>query len=319
MDTTANIYEHIFNCGIIPVIKVEDALDAPPLMQALGAAGINVMEITFRTDAAEAAIRSVAGSGVLVGAGTVSNVETVKRAVDAGAMFIVSPGFNHDVVKYCTSNNINVIPGVGGPTDIEAGLSYGLDVMKFFPAETNGGVKALKAIGAPYGGVRFMPTGGIDINNLASYLSLDSVVACGGSWFVREDLIKAKNFNEITRLAREAVKTVHNFTFAHLGINTADEASAGAQADAFTNLFNFPQRDTGMSIFSTDCIEIMKSQGLGDFGHIGIKCLNVARAMAYLESRGVELDHETVRLRGGKPVFIYLKEPIGAFRVHILQ
>jgi len=314
-----HINDRIFNCGIVPVIKLDDANDAAPLMQALSAGGVDVMEITFRTDAAEQAIRNVADSGALVGAGTVSNVERLKRAIDAGAKFIVSPGFNHEVVKYCVDNNICVIPGVGGPTDIEAALSYGLDTLKFFPAETNGGVKALKAISAPYGGVRFMPTGGIDINNLSSYLTLDSVIACGGTWIVRDDLIKSKNFNEITRLTREAVKAVHSFAFAHLGINSADEAAAGAQAVAFTDLFGFSQRDIGASIFSTDYIEIIKSQGAGEFGHIGIKCTNAARAIAYFEAKGVELDYDSVKMRNNKPVFVYLKNPVGAFMVHIVQ
>jgi 2-dehydro-3-deoxyphosphogluconate aldolase/(4S)-4-hydroxy-2-oxoglutarate aldolase len=318
MDHTHN-FERIFNCGIVPVIKIDDAADAVPLMQALSAGGVQVMEITFRTDAAEAAIRNVADSGSLVGAGTVSSIETAKRALDAGAKFIVSPGFNHAVVKFCVDNDVCVIPGVGGPTDIEAGLAYGLTVMKFFPAETNGGIKGLKAISAPYNGVRFMPTGGIDISNLSDYLSLDSVIACGGSWTVRDDLIKVKNFTEITRLTREAVTAVHNFTFAHLGINTEDEHSAGAVANTFTRIFGFPQRDIGVSIFNTDYLEVMKSDGPGDFGHIGIKCTNVARAMAYFAWRGIEIDIDTVRIRGGKPVFVYMKDTIGAFRVHIMQ
>lgn len=313
------IFERIFNCGIIPVIAMEDAGDAPALAQALEAGGVDILEITFRTDAAEAAIRNLAGADATVGAGTVSSVETAKRALDAGASFIVTPGFNHNVVKYCADHDICVIPGVATATDIEAALGYGLPVLKFFPAETNGGVAALKALSAPYGGIRFLPTGGISPGNLSAYLALDSVVACGGSWFVQKDLIKTKNFPEITRLTKEAVKAVHGFAFAHLGINSPDEAAAGTVANAFNALFGFTQRDVGASIFSTDLIEIMKSDGKGDFGHIGIHCVNVPRAMAYLQSKNVALDHDSIRLRNGKPIFIYLKDPIGSFMVHLLQ
>ncbi|MDR1704020.1 MAG: bifunctional 4-hydroxy-2-oxoglutarate aldolase/2-dehydro-3-deoxy-phosphogluconate aldolase [Clostridiales bacterium] len=314
-----SIEERIFNSGVVPVIKIAEEKDAAPLAAALGAGGLDVLEITFRTEAAEAAIRNVAKShpDMLLGAGTVSNVETVKKALDAGASFIVSPGFNPSVVDYCVKNSVYVVPGVGGATDIEAALSYGLKTVKFFPAEANGGVKALKAISAPYGDVRFMPTGGIDASNLASYLSFDKVIACGGSWIAKEDLIKANNFTEITRLAREAVALIHGFSFAHLGINSEDEGLAGEFADAFTDLFFVKQRDIGVSIFITDFIEVMKKPGFGRFGHIGINTLNVKRAIAYFEKRGVALDYDTLRLKNGEPSFIYLKEPVGAFMVHL--
>jgi 2-dehydro-3-deoxyphosphogluconate aldolase/(4S)-4-hydroxy-2-oxoglutarate aldolase len=164
-----------------------------------------------------------------------------------------------------------------------------------------------------------MPTGGIDIHNLPSYMALECVFACGGSWIAREEMIKAKNFNEITRLSREAVRAVHGFAFAHLGINAENEAAAGAQAVTFTELFGFSQRDIGVSIFSTDLIEIMKSPGLGEFGHIGIKCINAARAIAYFEAKGIELDYDTIKMRNNKPSFIYLTNPVGAFKVHIVQ
>jgi 2-dehydro-3-deoxyphosphogluconate aldolase/(4S)-4-hydroxy-2-oxoglutarate aldolase len=162
-----------------------------------------------------------------------------------------------------------------------------------------------------------MPTGGIDASNLASYLSFDKILACGGSWIAKEDLIKAKNFNEITRLAKEAVAIIHGFSFAHLGVNSEDETAAGGFADAFTNMFFIKQRDVGASIFISDFIEVMKKPGFGEFGHIGINTLNVKRAIAYLEKSGVTLDYDTMRMKNGEPSFIYLKEPVGAFMVHL--
>jgi 2-dehydro-3-deoxyphosphogluconate aldolase/(4S)-4-hydroxy-2-oxoglutarate aldolase len=205
-----NIFDRIKACGIIPVIKIDNADSAIPLCRALADGGLFAAEITFRTDAAEEAIRRVAASpelsDVLLGAGTVLNIKTVQKAVNAGAKFIVSPGTNPEVVHYCTENNIAVIPGVCTPTDIELGLSLGLHVLKFFPAEAAGGLKMLRAMSAPYTQIRFMPTGGIDERNLADYLGEKSVIACGGSWMCTPELIKNNNWSEITRLSEEAVK-----------------------------------------------------------------------------------------------------------------
>ncbi|MCL2107832.1 MAG: bifunctional 4-hydroxy-2-oxoglutarate aldolase/2-dehydro-3-deoxy-phosphogluconate aldolase [Oscillospiraceae bacterium] len=200
------ILNKIKSARIIPVITIHDSADAVPLCRALSQGGLAAAEITFRTDAAEESLRRVAAElpDVLLGAGTVLSVETVQKAVSAGAGFIVSPGFNPAVVSYCTQNNILVIPGVCTPSEVEMGLSHGLNTLKFFPAEAAGGVRMLKALSAPYGGVSFMPTGGITPANIAEYLALKSVIACGGSWMAGEELIRDKNWAEITRIARQA-------------------------------------------------------------------------------------------------------------------
>ncbi|MCL2698107.1 MAG: bifunctional 4-hydroxy-2-oxoglutarate aldolase/2-dehydro-3-deoxy-phosphogluconate aldolase [Oscillospiraceae bacterium] len=202
------ILSRIKNCGVIPVIKIDDAGDAVPLCKALAAGGLFAAEITFRTGAAEESIRRAAAElpEMLLGAGTVLNIETAQKAADVGAKFIVSPGTNPSVVRYCTENNIAIIPGVCTPTDIEQGLSLGLTALKFFPAEAAGGLKMLRAMSAPYSQVSFMPTGGIDEKNLADYLSFKPVFACGGSWMCTAELINQKNWAEITRLSKEAVK-----------------------------------------------------------------------------------------------------------------
>ncbi|MCL2018174.1 MAG: bifunctional 4-hydroxy-2-oxoglutarate aldolase/2-dehydro-3-deoxy-phosphogluconate aldolase [Oscillospiraceae bacterium] len=202
------ILQEIKKCGVIPVIKLDNADDALPLCRALADGGLFAAEITFRTDAAEESIRRVSTEcpEMFVGAGTVLNIETAEKAARAGAKFIVSPGFNPAVVKWCIENDITVVPGVCTPTDIEAGLSLGLTVLKFFPAEAAGGLKMLKAMAAPYTMVSFMPTGGIDDKNLADYLAFKPVIACGGSWMVKDELIKSGNWAEITRLSREAAE-----------------------------------------------------------------------------------------------------------------
>lgn len=190
---------------VIPVIALESAADAKPLADALTAGNLPVAEVTFRTAAAEESIRTMARMPhMIVGAGTVLNVDTVKKAVDAGAKFIVSPGLNPKVVKYCVENNIPITPGAVTPTEIEAALDLGLTTVKFFPADTYGGLKAIKALSAPYGMLKFIPTGGVNAGNLADFLGTKSVLACGGSWMVSKDLLAAKNWAEVTRLSKEA-------------------------------------------------------------------------------------------------------------------
>lgn len=207
-DTT--VQTRIEGAGIVPVIRIDKTSDAVPLVEALSRGGLPVAEITFRTDSAEESIRLVAAAAkdVLVGAGTVLTVEQVKRAVDAGAQFIVTPGFNPRVVEYCVSNGIAITPGVNNPTGVEQALEFGLTVLKFFPAQASGGTAMLKALGGPYGHVKFVPTGGVSLENLAEYLSLKNVAAIGGSWIVPPASISAGDFGRIETLTREAVAEV---------------------------------------------------------------------------------------------------------------
>jgi len=205
-----DMFDTLGRLGLVPVVKIERAEDAVELGRALLAGGLPCAEITFRTEAAEEAIRRIASSlpDIVLGAGTILSVDQADRAVSAGAKFIVSPGFNRKVVDWCLGNQIPVTPGVVTPTEIDMALEVGLDILKFFPAEAMGGIKTLKAISAPYGGVKFIPTGGISRDNLADYLTLPSVHCCGGSWLVKADLITAGKFDEITYLAQQAVSVV---------------------------------------------------------------------------------------------------------------
>ncbi|RME99170.1 MAG: bifunctional 4-hydroxy-2-oxoglutarate aldolase/2-dehydro-3-deoxy-phosphogluconate aldolase [Chloroflexi bacterium] len=204
------ILQQLGNLGLVPVVAIDRAEDAPQLGRALLAGGLPCAEITFRTAAAADAISRLAAEcpDVLVGAGTVLSVEQARQAVTAGAKFIVSPGFDADVVDWCLANNVPITPGVATPTEVGLALKKGVTVLKFFPAEAMGGVKSLKAIAAPYGGVKFIPTGGINAGNLADYLSLPMVHACGGSWMVKKQLIAAGEFNKITELAADATAIV---------------------------------------------------------------------------------------------------------------
>jgi len=204
------VLEKIQELGVVPVVVLDDAKDAEALAKALCDGGLPCAEVTFRTAAAEESIRIMSEKfpDMLVGAGTVLTTEQVDRAVAAGAKFIVSPGLNPRIVRYCIEKGILITPGCCTPSDVEQAIENGLEVVKFFPAEPAGGLNMIKAMAAPYVGMKFMPTGGISTANLASYLAYDRIIACGGSWMVKGDLIKNGNFEEITTLTREAVKIV---------------------------------------------------------------------------------------------------------------
>ena len=204
------VLEKIHELGIVPVVVLNDAKDAVPLAKALMEGGLPCAEVTFRTAAAEESIRliSEAYPEMLVGAGTVLTTEQVDRAVAAGDKFIVSPGLNPKVTKYCVDRNIPITPGCANPSDVEQALEFGLDVVKFFPAEQAGGLDYIKAIAAPYVDMSFMPTGGINADNVRKYLGYNRIWACGGSWMVKGDMIKAGEFDKIRALTAEAVQIV---------------------------------------------------------------------------------------------------------------
>lgn len=205
-----NVLGNLKEIGIVPVVVLDDAKDAAPLAEVLIEGGLPCAEVTFRTAAAEEAIRIMSEKypAMLIGAGTVLTIDQVNRAVKAGAKFIVSPGCNPQVVQYCQNIGVPITPGVQTPSEIEQALSLGLDVVKFFPAEPAGGLKMIKAIAAPYTALTFMPTGGINAQNVRDYLAYSRILACGGSWMVKGDLIKAGDFDRIKELTREAAAIV---------------------------------------------------------------------------------------------------------------
>lgn len=202
--------EKLSSYGVVPVVVLEDVKDAKPLAEALVEGGLAVAEITFRTAAAEESIKvmSEAYPDMLVGAGTVLSIEQVDRAIRVGAKFIVSPGFDPEVVDYCISKDIPIYPGTVTPSEVTQAVKRGLSICKFFPAEQYGGVSTIKALSAPFTTVKFMPTGGVNANNLKDYLSCNKIVACGGSWMVKSDLIKNGDFEKIKEMTKEACKLV---------------------------------------------------------------------------------------------------------------
>ena len=316
------IIEKISKIGIVPVIALDDAKDARPLAEALYKGGLPCAEVTFRTDAAEEAIRIIAAEfpDMLVGAGTVLTTEQVDRAVNAGAKFIVSPGLNPKVVSYCTGKNIPVLPGTSNPSDVEAAIELGLEVVKFFPAEAAGGMKMIKAMSAPYGKMKFMPTGGITADNLKEYLDFNKIIACGGSWMVKKDLVAAGKFDEIETLTKEAVTKMLGFELKHVGMNAPDETSADNTAGMFDTIFGMTKKVGESSIFAGTGIEVMKTPYRGANGHIAIGTNYIDRAVYHLERQGVVFDESTAKKDDkGNLKAIYLKDEIGGFAVHLVQ
>lgn len=315
------IYEQIRNTGIVPVIKLDSPDKAVPLAQALIDGGICAAEVTFRTDAAAESIKAIhkAFPDMLLGAGTVINTQLAKQALDAGAQFIVSPGFNPHVVDFCIERNVPVIPGVSNPSEIEAALEKGLTVLKFFPAEACGGVKMLDALAGPFPQVMFMATGGVNAENLGDYLKRKNILAIGGSWMVKDDP------EQVTKLSREAVTQMHGFTLGHMGINAKDNADASAIAQQLV-LFGMLGVEGNASWFCNSPVdstsfELMKGCGKGTHGHIGFKTWNVERALAYLKKYGVEPDMTTAKYTGEpekSPIsFVYTTMMIGGFAIHL--
>ncbi len=204
------IIEKLGLLGVIPVVTIDDPENAVPLATALVEGGLPCTEITFRTDVAADSIKRMAQAfpSILIGAGTVLHVDQVKLAVDSGAKFIVSPGVDRGVVEYCLRGNIPVIPGVITPTEIQTAIGLGLDVVKFFPAAASGGVEYLTAVSAPFKQMKFIPTGGIDVSSVTGYLKLPCVLACGGSWMVKPDILSNKRFTEIGALVKQAAEIV---------------------------------------------------------------------------------------------------------------
>jgi 2-dehydro-3-deoxyphosphogluconate aldolase/(4S)-4-hydroxy-2-oxoglutarate aldolase len=316
------VLKQIQDMGIVPVVKIDDPAKAIPLAQALKAGGLPCAEITFRTSAAKEAMRQINANipGIFMGAGTVLTTAQVDEAMESGAKFIVSPGYNPAVVAYCGKKGIPIIPGCSTPSDMEKAIEASLEVVKFFPAEESGGLAYIKAVSAPYTTLKFIPTGGINADNLNTYLAFNRIMACGGSWMVKADLINEGRFDEINRLTKQAINTMLGFRLVHLGINTKTEDEAMKAAGLWEKLFGFPVKPGNSSVFAGAWVEHMKSPYLGEHGHVAIGTFHLSRAMAYLKRQGFEFRLETAKANDkGETTAIYLKDEIAGFAIHLVK
>ena len=283
-----DILKRLNTAGIVPVVVIDDAKNAVPTAKALLAGGINVMEITFRTAAAPDAIKAV-------GAGTVITLEQCKKAMEMGAKFIVSPGFDAEVVKWCVDNGVAITPGCVTPSEIMAAMKLGLKVVKFFPANVYGGLNAMKALSAPF------------------------IHAVGGSWICPKTDIAAGNFEKITALCAESRRNLLGYEVAHVGINTKDNDAAQDVANTFGAAFGFAAKGGNSSVFASTSIEVMKSQYLGKQGHLAVRANQIDIAVADLKKKGFQVDMETAKYKGDRMIAVYLKNEIGGFAIHLLQ
>lgn len=315
------VYERLHCAGIVPVVVLDQAQDAVPTANALLRGGIDVMEITFRTAAAAEAIETVAKEcpDMLVGAGTVITLEQCKKAVACGAQFIVSPGYCEDVVTWCKENNIAIVPGCVTPTEIMAAMAHGLKVVKFFPANVYGGLDAMKALSAPFGDIKFIPTGGINAKNLGAYSCEPFIHAVGGSWVCTRSDIAAHDFEMITALCREARAVALGYELGHVGVNQPDGKASYQVASDFEKAFGFAIIPGNKSNFAGSVVEVMKDMHPGKNGHIAIRTNSITRAAADLAKVGHELDMETACYQADVLRAVYIKGDFGGFAVHLVQ
>ena len=318
-----DLLQQISSIGIVPVIKINEEEDALPLAKALYDGGIDAIEVTFRSKHTIKAIEVISKSlpNMIIGAGTVFSAEQAKDAIKAGAKFIVTPGFNEKVVSWCLENSVCVLPGVSTASEIQTAIQYGLTHLKFFPAESSGGSKKLKDLSAPYQNITFMPTGGINLNNIHEYLALPNVMAIGGSFMLDENAIVSKDFDTIQKNAKNAVATMLNYELIHLGINQESSEQALETAKLLCNLFNFQYYKKPKSHFAGKGFEVLNSKGIGENGHIGIYTPYPERAMYHLSKQGISFLENTItrNKKTNKVNFVYLDLIIAGFGIHLIN
>ena len=315
------LLQQIHDIGIVPVIAIDDASRAVALAKALVRGGLPAAEVTFRTAAAEDAIKAIVKEvpEMIVGAGTVLTKDQADRAIAAGVSFIVSPGFNPEITKYVIDRGVCMIPGTATAGEMEQAMALGLEAVKFFPAEQNGGVEKLKALAGPYKTLKWMPTGGVNTGNLANYMSFHQILACGGTWMVKKDLIEREAWDEITSICKQAVKNMLGMELRHIGINSADEEEAEKTAKTLCALFGLEYRPAEKSIFIGKEFEVMKYKGMGTHGHIALAVNDVGRAVYHLGRSGASFD-ESTRITDEKGTrFIYLDGEFGGFAIHLVR
>ena len=316
------VLKKLYRIGIVPVIAIDDPEKAVPLAKALVEGGLPAAEVTFRTAAAEDAIKAIIANvpEMCVGAGTVLTKDQADRALAAGCEFIVSPGFNPEITKYVLEKGGVMCPGTATAGEMEQAMALGLDVVKFFPAEQNGGIEKLKALAGPYKNLMWMPTGGVNTKNLSAYMNFDQIAACGGTWMVKSDLIAGEKWDTITSICKDAVKTMLDLKIKHVGINSDNEEEALKNANTIAKLFGFPLKVGNSSIFAGTAVEIGKGKMPGTHGHIAIGCSNVDRAEYHLGLDGVEFEESSRKTDAkGRTTAIYLKGEIGGFAFHLVK
>ncbi len=309
------------NIGLIPVVVFDKTEYALPAAKAMIAGGLPVMEVTLRTEAGLESMRIIKEScpEIILGAGTVLSVEQAKMAIDSGCEFIVSPGFNDDVVRFCLDHGILATPGCVTPTEIEHALGFGINIVKFFPASVYGGAAACKALHDPYRMVKFIPTGGVSLSNLSEYADKDYIHAIGGGWLCSAKDMAEGNFAGITEIVKKSIDVLLGFELAHIGINTDNRDTSFSLASELAEAFGLSVKEGNSSNFAGPLFEVMNTQFRGQNGHVAIWTNSIDRAVYYLKQRGYKADMTSLVDKGGKPIAVYLESEFGGLAVHLLQ
>jgi len=312
----------IHDCGVLPVIALNDVECALPLAKACVESGLSAIEITFRTDCAAEAMKLIKKEypQLLLGAGTVLTPAQVDQAIAIGCDFMVTPGFNPEIVKYAINKKFPIMPGVSSAGEIEQAMMLGLSTVKFFPAEQLGGVPALKAYNGPYKKLKFIPTGGMTIDNFTTYTDLDNVVAIGGSFMINKKHIADKDVEAMKADIKACVDRLLNIKLSHVGINYECEEEAMNMAKMLETFFHMNVNNGNSSIFcGVKEFELMKKPGRGKYGHIGIGVSDIDRAVHYLTGRGVKFNEESLVVKENKKIAIYFAEEISGFAWHLMK
>lgn len=315
------LMQELSNIGIVPVVAIDDVRKAVPLAKALVAGGLPAAEVTFRTDAAEAAMRAIAAEvpELLLGAGTVVTKQQVDRAIDAGAKFVVSPGFHPEVTKYALHRGAKIIPGTATPGEMEQAMALGIDVVKFFPAEQNGGVSKLKAIAGPYRDLKWMPTGGIHTKNMMDYLNFNRIVCCGGTWMAKKELLDEEDWEAVTSICNQAVKTMLGIELAHIGIQVEDSATAERTAKMICELLMLEYGRDEKTYYAGSAVQFMRYCEKGQKRHIAFSTNSVERAIYHLSRRGASFLEESRITDENGTKQISLDCEIDGFAIHLCR
>lgn len=314
-------WNHYEDTGILPVINIPEAELAISVAAALRDGGVNSIEVTLRSADSLESITRIKHQfpDMSVGAGTVLSTQMVDDALSAGADFIVSPGYDDEVVDYCVEKGVLIVPGCVMATEIQKAVKRGLEILKYFPAELNGGIDAIKLLSGPFPKVKFIPTGGISFKNLGSYLKNPKILACGGSYMATAEQIKSRDFAGITAACKRAVDISLGFELAHVGINADGEEDAVSTAQTIADIFRLQPRHMNSAVFAGTAVEAVKENGWGQKGHVGFFTNSIPRAMAYFGSKGISLNEESIkRDKAGQITCIYLKEDIAGFAFHVV-
>ena len=315
----SEIIEIIRKNGILPIASIENEIDAIPIGTALYNAGLRVVEVTFRTDKALDSMRVITSAfpDMFIGAGTVRTTKQVDQAMEAGCRFIISPGVNAKVIKYCKKNNIPVIPGIATPTELEEAIELGITLVKFFPCENMGGIKTLQAFSSPYPMVTFLPSGGITSDNMMEYLNHPHVLAVNGSWLIDDNFHEKQNFDEIELRAKAAVKKMLGFHIDHVAVNLPKDDLAKDAARDFAEAFDLEVTEDLQSFKAGDVFQAMKPSLRGLMGHVGIRTNSLERAEYYLNNRGIDIgleNHDATEENS-----LYLNLEIAGTAIQILE